>query len=239
MTSNDWFTRREVASGIWHIEEPAYRADYRCNIFLIQGFDADLVIDSGLGIASLRKYLAPLSDNPILIASHSHYDHLGSNHEFEERWAHAAEADILANPTRENTYGEAFLETKDFAFLPYPNFDARDWQPKSAPATRILQDGEMIDLGDRTLEVIHAPGHSWGLICLWDSQNRALFSTDAVYDGEIFDFLPVSDIPAYIETMKRLRALPVEIAYPCHNQIINGERYRAVIDEYLRAKGAI
>lgn len=236
---SNWFTRREVAKGIWHIEEPAYRADYRCNIFLLQGFDADLVIDSGLGLASLREFITPLSENPILIASHSHYDHLGSNYEFEERWAHAKEADILAHPTRENTYGERFLMMEDFSQLPWPGFEASNWQPKAAPATRLLEDGEIIDLGDRTLKVIHAPGHSEGLICLWDETNRVLFSTDAVYDGEIFDFLPCSDIPTYIETMKKLRALPVEVAYPCHNEIMNGARYRQVIDNYLTEKGAL
>jgi glyoxylase-like metal-dependent hydrolase (beta-lactamase superfamily II) len=235
----DWFSRREVAGGIWHIEEPAYNADYRCNIFLIQGEKRDLVIDSGLGLASLREFLKPISETPVLIASHAHYDHLGSNWEFENRWAHAAEAEILAHPTRENTFGERFLETADFAFLPWEGFDVSQWQPQAAPATRILENGEILDLGNRKLEVIHAPGHSPGLICLWDAQNRALFSTDAVYDGEIFDFLPCSDISTYLKTMKKLRELPVEVAYPCHNQILDGARFRAVIDAYLSSKGAL
>lgn len=229
----DWFSRREVAGGIWHIEEPFYDADYRCNIFLIQGDGFDLVIDSGLGLASLREFLKPISENPTLIASHAHYDHLGGNWEFENRWAHPAEADILAHPTRRNTYADPVLQNADFRALPWDGFDAQDWQPRAAPATRLLEDGEILDLGNRRLEVIHAPGHSWGLICLWDAQNRALFSTDAVYDGQIFDFLPCSDVATYVETMKKLRALPVEVAYPCHNQILDGDRFRAVIDAYL------
>ncbi len=238
MNCADWFSSREVASGVFHIEETAYRADYRCNIFLIRGRDFDVIIDSGLGLFSLREFLSPLSPDPILIASHAHYDHLGSNWEFQELWAHPNEAEILAHPTRENTLGARFLETADFSPPPFPGFDASHWQPRPAPATRLLRDGEILNLGDRQLEVIHAPGHSQGLICLWDEQSRALFSTDAVYDGEIFDFLPCSDIPAYIETMKRLRALPVEVAFPCHNEIMDGARFRAVIDEYLASKGA-
>ena len=232
----NWFSRREVAPGIWHIEEPFYNADFRCNIFLIKGRDFDLVIDSGLGVAPLLPFLADISANPILVASHGHYDHLGGNYEFADIWAHQNEAEILAHPTRENTLGARFLENADFAQSPFDGFDVSDWQPKSAPATRILNDGEILDLGDRKLEVIHAPGHSPGLICLWDAANQILFSTDAVYDGEIFDFLPCSDIPTYLQTMKRLRELPVEIAYPCHNHIMDGARFRAVIDAYLSAK---
>ncbi len=232
----NWFTRREVAPHIWHIEEPFYNADYRCNIFLIQGRDFNLVIDSGLGVAPLRPFIADISANPILVASHGHYDHLGGNWEFENRWAHANEADILAHPTRGNTLGARFLDNADFARLPFDGFDVSDWQPQSAPATRILRDGEILDLGDRKLEVIHAPGHSPGLICLWDATNQILFSTDAVYDGEIFDFLPCSDVPSYLETMKKLRELPVEIACPCHNQIMDGARFGAVVDAYLSSK---
>jgi glyoxylase-like metal-dependent hydrolase (beta-lactamase superfamily II) len=236
---NNWFTRREVAPGIWHIEEPAYRADYRCNVFLVQGQKFDVVIDSGLGLASLREFIAPLSENPVLIASHSHYDHMGSNHEFEERWAHVNEAAILAHPTRENTFGELLLADDDFAFAPHENFTAPNWQPQAAPVTELLQDDEIIDLGNRKFQVIHAPGHSPGLICLWDEANKILFSTDAVYDGEIFDFLPCSNIPTYIETMKKLRVLPVETAYPCHNEIIDGARFRVVINNYLAEKGTL
>ena len=238
MTARTWFAAREVFPGVVHIEETAYRADYRCNIFLIRGRDFDLVLDSGLGLFSLREFLEPLNVRPILVASHAHYDHLGSNWEFRERWGHPNEAPIFAHPTRENTLADRLLETDDFSRLPFEGFDAQTWEPRPAPLTRLLRDGEILDLGDRQLEVIHAPGHSWGLICLWDARNRALFSTDAVYEGELFDFLPCSDIPTYIETMKRLRALPVEIAFPCHNQIMNGERFRAVIDAYLSSQGA-
>ena len=235
----DWFDCHEVGEGVFHIKEPFYDADTRCNIFLVKGERFDLVIDSGLGLSSLRQFLAPWSENPVLVASHGHYDHLGGNWEFENRWAHAGEAEILAHPTRENTYADPVLKTADFSELPWQGFEAGSWQPQAAPATRILQNGEILDLGNRKLEVIHAPGHSWGLICLWDAQNRALFSTDAVYDGEIFDFLPCSDVPTYIETMKKLRELPVEVAYPCHNEIMDGARFRAVIHAYLEAKSTL
>jgi len=239
----DWFRCREVGAGLWHIEEPFYDANFRCNIFLIQGEKFDVILDSGLGLASLREFVAPLcqasGEAPVLVASHGHYDHLGGNFEFEKRWAHPGEAHILAQPTRQNTFADPVLQTADFCLLPWEGFDANAWQPVPAPATRLLCEGEILDLGSRRLEVIHAPGHSPGLICLWDEENRALFSTDAVYDGEIFDFLPCSDIPTYIETMRLLRALPVEVAYPCHNEIMDGARFRAVIDAYLSAKGAL
>ena len=78
-----------------------------------------------------------------------------------------------------------------------------------AAATRVLHDGDAIDLGDRRFEVLHLPGHSPGSIGLWDAATGVLFSGDAVYDGPLLDELDGSDIEAYVTTMHRLRDLPV------------------------------
>ena len=57
--------------------------------------------------------------------------------------------------------------------------------------TQKLNDGDLIDLGDRCLRVIHLPGHSPGSIALLDvGSDRCLFSGDVVYDsGRKFDKL--------------------------------------------------
>ncbi len=52
-----------------------------------------------------------------------------------------------------------------------------------APATRLLAEGEAIDLGDRHFEVLHLPGHSPGSIGLWEEATGIFFSGDAIYDG--------------------------------------------------------
>ena len=233
-TRADWFAQNEVGDGIFHITEPCYRADYRCNIYVVKGAQRDIVVDTGLGLASLRRFIEPIAPNPLLVCSHSHYDHMGSNWEFDERIIHAAEAPIVAHPTRENTFADPILQTVDFYEMPWDNFDANDWQPQPAPATSLMNDGDILDLGDRKLEVLHTPGHSWGSVCLWDETNKILFCADTVYEGELFDFLPCSDIPTYIQNMKRLRDLPVEIAFPGHNKILDGAAFRKVIDDYLR-----
>ena len=79
----------------------------------------------------------------------------------------------------------------------------------AAPATRLLADGDVIDLGDRAFEVLHLPGHSPGSIGLWEAASGVLFSGDAVYDGPLLDELDDSDIDDYCATMRRLRDLPV------------------------------
>ena len=65
--------------------------------------------------------------------------------------------------------------------------------PKAAPATRLLEDGDVVDLGDRVLEVIHTPGHSPGGIALFERATGILFSGDIVYDGPLIEDCPGAD----------------------------------------------
>ncbi len=67
--------------------------------------------------------------------------------------------------------------------------------------------GDVINLGDRQLTVLHMPGHSRGSICLHDRDNKLLFSGDVVYDGSMIDWLPYSRVSDYISSCERLVGL--------------------------------
>ncbi len=103
------------------------------------------------------------------VASHTHFDHIGCHHEFEHRAVHRAEADILADPTRVATLADPYVTDEIFDRLPPLPYASQSYSVKAAPATRILEDGDIVDLGDRQFEVIHTPGHSPGGIALWEA----------------------------------------------------------------------
>lgn len=67
--------------------------------------------------------------------------------------------------------------------------------------------GDVINLGDRQLTVLHMPGHSRGSISLHDRENKLLFSGDVVYDGSMIDWLPYSRVSDYIGSCERLVGL--------------------------------
>jgi len=232
----DWFAQEDLGYGISRIYEPYYREDYRCNIYLVKGKFFDIVIDTGLGLGSLKNFLRYTSRDPVLIMSHAHYDHIGSAHEFERRMIHPAEADLIASPTRENTYADLLLATEDFVQLPWDGYDAAQWLPTSAPCD-LLMGSDILDIGGRRFEVMHTPGHSAGSICLWEQKTGILICADTVYEGEIFDHLPCSHIPTYVQTMKRLRKLPVKLALPGHGPLLDNVQFETVIDGYLALKG--
>ena len=93
-----WFERKNVSDGLTLLWEPYAHPLLRCNIWHVRGRDRDLLIDTGLGIASLRDEIADLIDKPLIaLATHIHYDHVGSFHEFETRLMHNLEAPLMAN----------------------------------------------------------------------------------------------------------------------------------------------
>jgi glyoxylase-like metal-dependent hydrolase (beta-lactamase superfamily II) len=99
--------------------------------------------------------------------------------------------------------------------------------------THVLDEGDVIDLGDRAFEVLHLPGHSPGSIGLWDAASGALFSGDAVYDGPLLDELDGSDIDAYLATMDRLRALPVTVVHAGHEPSFGRRRLVELCDAFI------
>ncbi len=234
----DWYRLDRRADGVTLIEEPWIRPFYRCNIWHVRGRDRDLLIDSGMGVVPLRAWVPLVTERPLLaVASHTHFDHIGAHHEFEDRAVHEAEADILARPTRAATLADPYVTDAIFDRLPPEPYESRLYGLRGAPATRLLRDGDGIDLGDRHFEVIHTPGHSPGGIALWEAATGTLFSGDVVYDGPLIEDTYHADAAAYVASMRRLLALPVRTVHGGHFPSYGGDRHRAIVEGWLRARG--
>lgn len=237
VSADRWYRVQHVGDGVTHIDEPHIKPFYRCNIWHVRGRDRDLLIDSGLGVVSLRRQVAILAERPQLaVASHVHFDHVGNHHEFPERAIHAEEAALLAHPGRDETLATLYATEEMFTSLPPGGFDAPAYEVTPAPATRILHDGDIVDLGDRQFEVFHLPGHSPGSIGLWEKASGIFFAGDTVYDGPLIDDAYHSDIAAYIRSMERLRDLPVRVVHGGHFPSFGRARFVELIDGYLREK---
>jgi glyoxylase-like metal-dependent hydrolase (beta-lactamase superfamily II) len=107
---------------------------------------------------------------------------------------------------------------------------------QAAINSRLIAQGDIIDTGHRAFEVLHLPGHSPGSIALWDTDTGVLFSGDAIYDGPLLDQIPGSDIPTYIQTMERLRDLPVRVVHAGHDPSFGRERLIEIANTYLSSR---
>ncbi|MFK3965259.1 MBL fold metallo-hydrolase [Ensifer adhaerens] len=233
----DWYRVRRLDDGVTAIDEPYIQEFYRCNIWHVRGRDRDMLVDSGMGVVSLRQWVPLVTERALdAVASHTHFDHIGCHHEFECRCVHSAEAELLAHPTRKNTLADPYVADEIFDALPPEPYASTTYAVKAAPATRLLEDGDHIDLGDRVFEVIHTPGHSPGGIALFEAKTGILFSGDILYDGPLIEDTYHSNADDYLASMERLLKIPARIVHGGHFPSFSGERYRALILEWLAEK---
>ena len=244
-----WFEITRISDDITLLLEPHVVPLMRCNIWHVRGRDRDLLIDTGMGIVSLREAARHLLDKAVTaVATHTHTDHVGNHHEFDHTLVHELEAEELRRPSDRGTLlasvmgADAIrsLAKAGYPFdgdlitaLPYAGYDLASYAMKDAPVTEIVTEGDVVDLGNRNFEVLHLPGHSPGSIGLWEAATGTLFSGDAIYDGPLLDEIDGAHIPTYIRTMKRLRELPVRIVHAGHDPSFGRERLVQLVDAYL------
>ena len=252
--ANRWFETERISDDITLIWEPHVDPLIRCNIWHINGGARHLLIDSGLGLASLRNAVAHLFEKPVTaVATHTHYDHVGGLSEFEERVVHPLEAQELAEPRgfaglRRDELSQslvASIQASGYELpellvtaLPADGYELSDYAVPPAPATHLVDEGDILEVGARRFEVLHLPGHSPGSIGLWEASTGVLFSGDAIYDGPLLDDLPGSSVERYIETMERLRDLPVSIVHAGHDPSFGRDRLKQLAGDYLARHGA-
>jgi hypothetical protein len=141
-----------VAPGTWKILSSG---DYS---YLAEGENEAIAIDTGYGAGNIREYLQTLTDKPLndVVNTHDHFDHTANNAYFEKAYMSK--------------------ETAELATIPFPSFAGIDF-PTDYPKV-IVDDGDVIDLGGRTLTVIKIPDHAVGSIVLLDPKQRMLFTGD-------------------------------------------------------------
>jgi glyoxylase-like metal-dependent hydrolase (beta-lactamase superfamily II) len=90
-------------------------------------------------------------------------------------------------------------------------FDRAAYRTRPWRVSRWLHDGDRIDLGGRTIEVIATPGHTPDSISLFDRANGLLFTGDTYYPGTVWLYRPETDLSAYGNSVRRIAALRPEV----------------------------
>lgn len=189
----------EIAPKTWCLSE--FRL---VNAFLLEGKDKAALIDTGCGIGNLREAVKELTEKPIVILmTHGHFDHLGGIGQFEDNvgYMHSKEEDMLEemqsrlNCKDLNEMRAFYVKTR--APIRYPEVDVEEILKLIPKETKMCQhhwekveDGQMIDLGERQIIVYHTPGHTEGSVCYLDETTRILFSGDTVNHGIILQRQP-------------------------------------------------
>lgn len=214
-TTNNWFTIERVDEDTCVISEYRHWKETHC--YLLKGSERALLIDTGLGIGDISAPVRELTNLPVAaVATHNHWDHIGGHGYFRDIYAHGAEAGWLRGdfPLDVESVRELLKDSR----LP-EDFDVDSYELFRGEPTRILHHGEVIDLGGRTIHVLHMPGRSPGHLCFWEPERGYLFVGDLAYKGVIHADYPTTNPPAFLRSLEKLAVLPSQRIFPGHNSL--------------------
>jgi glyoxylase-like metal-dependent hydrolase (beta-lactamase superfamily II) len=210
--------------------------------YLLKDEDEIILIDSGWNATDsftiLQKTLGYLGVkvNSIskIIITHLHPDHFGLSGLLKEK----SNAIVCMHERDTSLIGQRYEDFQDFLNELHswlrkhgtPEIDLKEMLEASLPMLKyihpvfpdlLLHGGEEIRTKNRTLQVIHTPGHTPGNICIYIPESRVLFSGDHIlptitpniglnpqYDGS-----PLHD---YLNSLERVSRLDVDIVFPAH-----------------------
>jgi glyoxylase-like metal-dependent hydrolase (beta-lactamase superfamily II) len=248
-------------AGIHRLQIPTPFAVGRVNCYLIEDEPLTLVDtgpNSGKALDELGTQLAArghsIDDLDLVIVTHQHIDHLGlveivAEHSGAEVAAIGAAAERLANFDADAEAEDRFavelmlrngIPEEVTVALRSVSRSFRGWGSHVA-VTRPLADGEQMRFRDRTLEVLHRPGHSPSDTVFWDEERRILIAADhllASISSNPLISRPLDGssqrsqaLVTYIESLRRTREMPAEIVLPGHGDPVVD--HVALIDERL------
>jgi glyoxylase-like metal-dependent hydrolase (beta-lactamase superfamily II) len=228
------------------------------NCYLVEGKDGWLMVDTGWytpdAFDSLEKGLRnlglALTDIETIIVTHVHPDHFGLAGKIKqvspktELLTHRWESDLIEpryvkfralRDRMSDMLQRHGIPSSDVSALGSASLPALQFVTVTLP-DRTLYGGEIIDTGRYALEIIWTPGHSPGHICLYEPENRFLFSGDHILPSispNISYHVQSGDDPLgeYIYSLRKLQNLPVAKVLPAHEHVFTDLRSR--IEEIL------
>lgn len=174
--------------------------DFECCIWLVEGSESALLIDTGLGTGDLRAEVEVLTKLPYrVVNTHGHGDHSGGNYQFDKVFMHRE-----ALPC-----AEIAIEMTGMFASPDELDAIRRRMAERPTEVEFISEGYVFDLGDRRLEVFETPGHTPGDITLFDRGNGLLFSGDCMLKAmDVLLVVPQTvSVARYAESMHKLTAL--------------------------------
>lgn len=191
------------------------------NAFLVEGDEYAALIDTGCGIGNIGEAAQKITNKPIkILLTHAHMDHNGGIYTLPNAKVYMHPQDEALLQKTEKNFGKSlnemrkkYVETRvPVRFPGEGHVEALlklipDSETDNQYQWEAVQDAQEIELGNRTLHVIHTPGHTDGSVCYLDKKSRILFSGDTANQEIILMRQPDNNmnlVKQYHDTMKRL-----------------------------------
>ena len=218
-SKSSWFEIYKLNDMTYALAEPNHYEEVIS--YLIIGKTRAVLFDTGMGIGDIHAEVTALTNLPIVVVnSHSHFDHIGGNHQFDEIWSFK---NTFENDRIESGYShsECMTYMTDGSYVNLPAaVDLSTFFLPGVRITKFLHHKETIDLGGRVLTVHSTPGETPGAISLSDDMYNIMFVGDLLYPAPLWLHLDESDWSGFARSIDYLDGLREGIQYicPAHNE---------------------
>ncbi len=216
LISEEWFQIVEIEDEVYMIEEPGH-----VQSFLINGDHTSALIDTGMGFKNINAFIKPyLREKTIVLNTHWHFDHIGGNSFFQNIGISKVDSQLAAIDLPNSILQRIYLSECLSENVPFPlDFNIYSYQIHGFVPSFFLEEGDFIDLGNRSLEVINTPGHTHGSVSFFDERTNCLFCGDLLYSGTLYLHFDDSDLDEYIVSLTKLmyRQNDIKQIFCAHN----------------------
>ncbi|MFX1532094.1 MAG: MBL fold metallo-hydrolase, partial [Promethearchaeota archaeon] len=148
----------------------------------------------------------------LVLNTHSHFDHIGGNYEFDKIFIHPEELNSISKPK-----DISFLRDSPFEIV--KRYESRNYLIPPANNIESIKDDATIDLGGLSVQIIHTPGHSTGSISILSNKDE-LFTGDTAHYGTMY--ISKNELTTHLSSITKLLNLfqdnkKIEI-YPSHEE---------------------
>lgn len=159
--------------------------------YVIEGEDKVCVIDTMCGFSDIKSYIRSFTDKPIIVINtHGHGDHILGNVYFDEAYMNSKDLELA----------DLFIKSPEFVSI-------CEEHGFKMPPFKPVKEGDVFELGGKTLEVFELPGHTQGGILLLLREERILFTGDSINHHLWMMLDGCSPLSEYISNLDRIMFL--------------------------------
>lgn len=195
-----------------------------CYIICDENTKIGAVIDPGDFTPSLMRAIneSGMTELKYILCTHGHFDHIQGVSRLKEKF-----------PESEILIGEKDCVALNDGVVSLAALFGAPFYP--AVADKVLKGGDKISIGDITLEVMDAPGHTVGGVMYYEKNQGVIFTGDTLFKGSIgrTDFNG-GDMVVLLNTLQKIKRLPEGVKiYSGHGEITT-VKYETTYNMYLR-----